>query len=321
MRKQSMIAMPLLATSLLLLAACAARTRALLPAWKDSMAAFANILKYYPDQALSNNNCGEYHLERGQPATALPLLEKAAAGGGTDAFPYSNLGMALLLLHRPDEALQRMETARARCTTFLPFLDFVTGLAWMEKNEPGAAIPFFQQALKADSPPPTWHAELARAYRESGDLPAYSNELARIAAAGFHNLASFDGLCFYYLGLWQHGHGRRSLTFFQRELAQDPGNVYMMNNVAWFLAIDPPAGASVADALALAERARALAGDTNPGLLDTLALAQAANGRFAEAVQTAEQALQLAQADGNTGFAAQIERRLAAYRRGQPWRE
>ena len=311
----------LAAAALLLLAACAVRAHAQLPAWKDSMAAFANILKYYPDHALSNNNCGEYHLERGQPAKALPFLEKAVAGGGIDAFPYSNLGMALLLLHRPDEALQRMDAARGRCTTFLPFLDFVTGLAWMEKNEPGAAIPFFQQALRADSPPPTWHAELARAYRQNGDLAAYSNELARIRAAGFLNLASFDGLCFYYLGLWQHGHGRRALTFFQRELEQDPGNVYMMNNAAWFLAIDPPAGASAADALALAERARALAGDDHPGLLDTLALAQAANGRFAEAVQTAERAEQLARDGGNPNLARQIGLRRDTYRRGQPWRE
>ncbi len=308
------------ALALVLLAACAARTRAAFPAWKDSLAAFENVLKHAPDHVLSNTNYGEHLLGIGQTEQALVHLERAAGGGDPSALPFSNLGMALLLLDRPDEAIRRMEAARAQCRTDLVFLDYTTALAWMQKNDPKAAIPFFLRALQTGSPPPTWRAELARAYREDGQLPAYSNELSRIAAAGFPNLSSYDGLCLYYLGLWQHGHGRRSWTFFQRELEKDPDNVNMLNNAAWFLAFDPPAGASPADALRLAQKAHDLAGDANPGILDTLALAHAANGQFDDAIRFAEKAQAIARSQGMEDFALQIEIRLQAFRAGRMWR-
>ena len=304
-----------------LLAACAARTRATLPFFRDTLAAFGNVLRHYPDYAFANNNYGEYLMGRGQTAAALGHFEKAVAGQPRVTSFAANLGLALVLLDRPDDALRRLEAAPpASGPGGGSHLAFATGLAWMEKNQPRKAIPHFLQAIGPAVDRPTWRAELARAYREAGQLPAYSNEMARIAAEGFPNLATYDGLCYYYLGLWQHGHGRRSWTFFQRELARQPDNVSMLNNVAWFLAFDPPAGASPADALRLARRAFELAGDANPGVLDTLALAHAANGQFDEAIRWAEKAQALARARGDSGLASQIETRLAAYRSGRSWR-
>jgi tetratricopeptide (TPR) repeat protein len=317
-RRQSILMAGLAA---LLLAACIWQTRAVMPFWKDSFAAFGNVLHQAPDNAFSNNNYGEFLMEHGRIQASIPYLEKAVAGN-PQATPFaSNLGLALLLLHRPDEALQCLDAARQRvpATTDCDHLDFSTGLVWMEKNEPHKAIPFFQNAVGQVSNRPTWRAELARAYRDAGQMQAYSNELARIVADGFPNLGSYGGLCIYYLGLWQHGHGRRSWTFFQREIERDPGNVQLMNNAAWFLAIDPPAGASVADALALAQQAHGLAGDV-PDLLDTLALAHAANGQFDEAIRRAEQAQAIARGAGNGGLVDQVEARLQAFRAGRMWR-
>jgi cytochrome c-type biogenesis protein CcmH/NrfG len=73
---------------------------------------------------------------------------------------------------------------------------------------------------------------------------------------------------------------------------------------------------------ALAWAEQAVAAET-PSVtsLNTLAVAQAATGNFAQAVATAEQALALARA-GNQAAAAQVtEARLRAFRAGQPWRE
>ena len=312
----------LAAAALILLAACTARTRAILPFWKDTRSAFGHVLSHDPGHAFSNNNYGEFLMGQGQLEEALVYFERAVAGQPQFTPFASNLGLALLLLNRPDDALRCLEAARKRAAPTDPcsHLDLTTGLAWMEKNEPAKAIPFLRRAVGEAANLPTWRAELARACRENGDLAACSNELARIAADGFSNLGSFDGLCLYYMGLWQHGHGRRAWTFFQREIARDPANIQLMNNAAWFLAIDPPAGASAADALALAEQARALAGDTHPGLLDTLALAYAANGRYTEAIHWAEQAKAISLDAGLPDLAAQIDLRLQAYRAGTAWR-
>jgi len=147
----------------------------------------------------------------------------------------------------------------------------------MEKHDPQKAIPYFQRALAHSDVRPTLRAELARAYRESGQMEAFSNEMRRVAAEGFPQLASFDGLCVFYLGLWEGGHGRRAWTFFQHALAENPDSVPMLNNVAWYLATDPPVGAERCEALRLAQRAHELSGDGLPALLDTLAAAYAAD--------------------------------------------
>jgi protein O-mannosyl-transferase len=308
------------AAAVLVLAACTAQTRAMLPLWKDSLTAFGNILRHAPDHVLANTNIGEHLLNAGRPDLALPHLEIAAAGSTRDLLPHSNLGMALLLLHRPGDAIQRMEAARQRLQLDSDLLSFVTGLAWMEQNQPETAIPFFLRAMDTPRPPPpTWRAELARAYRDAGQMQAYSNELARIADAGFLNLASYEGLGLYYMGLWQRGHGRRSWTFFQRELEREPDNVPMLNNTAWFLATLPPAGASPEDAIRLALQAKETSRFLQPDVLDTLAVAYAANGQFDEAIRTAEEAKALALSKGNRPLAQRIDERLQAYRAGMAW--
>ncbi len=50
-------------------------------------------------------------------------------------------------------------------------------------------------------------------------------------------------------------------------------------------------------------------------MLDTLAIAYGAAGRSKEAVTTAQRALRLAQANGQTQLVAGIKQRLASYRR------
>ena len=94
------------------------------------------------------------------------------------------------------------------------------------------------------------------------------------------------------------------------------------NNLAWLVATarDP----SLRDpelAVSLAERAAALSAAPDPSVLDTLAAAYAAAGRYDEAARVAEQALRLAESAGPPGFAAQIRSRLALYRDGKPYQE
>ncbi len=66
-------------------------------------------------------------------------------------------------------------------------------------------------------------------------------------------------------------------------------------------------------AAALAERANDLCEGQNPRVLDTLAAAYAAAGRFPEAVKAAHKAQQLATQNGNSALANAIEERLACY--------
>ena len=60
-------------------------------------------------------------------------------------------------------------------------------------------------------------------------------------------------------------------------------------------------------AVELAERAKALTGGEDPIILHTLAAAFAEAGRFSEAVETAQHALRLAEAQSNTKLAGQLQ--------------
>jgi hypothetical protein len=58
----------------------------------------------------------------------------------------------------------------------------------------------------------------------------------------------------------------------------------------------------------------------DPNHLDTLATAQAADGRYADAITTTEQALALARARAEAALIAELGARLILYRSGRPYR-
>merc|ERR1711969_117864 len=94
---------------------------------------------------------------------------------------------------------------------------------------------------------------------------------------------------------------RESLALGVREAA-------VLNDLAWFLVTGAVTGDE--DPVALAEEAVERSGGEDPGVLDTLATAQAAAGRVAEARETARRALVLARAQGRSTLAGAIESRF-----------
>jgi hypothetical protein len=94
-----------------------------------------------------------------------------------------------------------------------------------------------------------------------------------------------------------------------------------LNNLAWVLATFPETWIrNRGQALALAERANQLSGNTNPAILRTLAAAYAENGRFTEARVIAERGMQLATAKANSALANIFEGDIALYRTNAPVR-
>ena len=64
-----------------------------------------------------------------------------------------------------------------------------------------------------------------------------------------------------------------------------------------------------------------LTGGRSPGILDTLAAALAAVGRFAEAARVAGEVASMAQRSGAVSLAASIRSRAALYERGKAYTE
>jgi len=57
----------------------------------------------------------------------------------------------------------------------------------------------------------------------------------------------------------------------------------------------------------------------NPIILSTLAAAYAEAGRFPEAIQTAQRAIQLAEAQSNTRLTGELQSQLKLYQAGAPF--
>src|SRR5437870_4625307 len=76
-----------------------------------------------------------------------------------------------------------------------------------------------------------------------------------------------------------------------------------------------------AKAVQLAQRANRLSGGSDPIILHTLAAAYAENRQFSEAVNAAQRALELADANGVASLAESLRSKLALYQAETPYRD
>ena len=101
-----------------------------------------------------------------------------------------------------------------------------------------------------------------------------------------------------------------------------PDHLAITNALAWYLATAPAAELrDPARALELARRASQLANGIAPYVLDTEAAALASGGRYAEAIEMATAASNLARQQHDSTLALEIEARRRLYRGGKSFVE
>ena len=120
----------------------------------------------------------------------------------------------------------------------------------------------------------------------------------------------------------ESGRPAEALAQFRASIAIRPDFLETANNLAWLLATLPdPALRDPDEAVRLARAAAKQVGGQDPRVLDTLAAAHAAAGRFDRATWYAGRALQIAVARGDIAVAEPIRSRLALYRNNEPYHE
>jgi len=118
---------------------------------------------------------------------------------------------------------------------------------------------------------------------------------------------------------YQKGKVDQAIAQFQLALQIEPADMEAQNNLAWCLATCPQASLRNGDkAVQLARQANELAGGKNPVILGTLAAAFAEAGRFGDAVQSAQKAIDLARAGGRQDLAGKLNGELQRYEAGLP---
>jgi tetratricopeptide (TPR) repeat protein len=117
------------------------------------------------------------------------------------------------------------------------------------------------------------------------------------------------------------GHVGRAIDAYRHALAVRPDWVPALTRLAWILATAGDAVRQPAEAVALAEDALSRVGRDDPAILDALAAAYAADGRFDLAIATAERAMTQLSAAPRGALARAMAGRLALYRAGVAYRE
>jgi len=223
----------------------------------------------------------------------------------------------------------------------------------MHQDDPIAAIGHYEDGLRLKDDEPTAHNNLAFLLSTQGRLeeamdhfrravqldPNYGDAHLNMAAA-LETLGELDQAVRHYReslrirpdhteahkrlagALRSQGQFEQAIGHYRQVLQQQPDHLAVLNNLAWILASCPDAALRrPEEAIELAQRASETRQDREPGLLDTLAAAYAAAGRFDEARTTAQTALELATAAGSGPVADETRKHLNLYRQGTPYRE
>jgi protein O-mannosyl-transferase len=193
------------------------------------------------------------------------------------------------------------------------------GIEYLRQGNVDGAISLLQAAvdLRPDNSPA--HENLAKALLQKGkvaDALIHYSKLLELQPDNIevHNIVGTV--------LIQQGRIREGVDEWQKVLALQSDNGNAMSNLAWVFATSPDDSLrDGAKAVQLASEALRISGQRIPIIFRTLAAAYAETGEFSKAIQTAQHGIDLANSQGNSGLAAELQGNIALYEQRQPLRD
>jgi len=193
------------------------------------------------------------------------------------------------------------------------------GIVFLGQGKLDEAISLLQTAVDLRPENSPAHENLAKAFLQKGQVAGaliHYRKLLELQPDNIevHNIVGTV--------LTQQGRVGEGVEEWQKVLAIQPDNGNAMSNLAWVFATSPDQ--SLRDgpkAVELAEQAIRISGGRIPILFRTLAAAYAESGEFSKAIQTAQQGIELANSQGNSGLATELQGNIAVYQDQRPLRD
>jgi tetratricopeptide (TPR) repeat protein len=202
---------------------------------------------------------------------------------------------------------------------FDPDAQVALGNALFQKGLVDDAIVHYETALALRPYYVIAHYSLSTALLQKGELDAaISHCRAALSIQPEHAEARINLA----IALDQKGQVSDAIMNYEKALTISPRSVPALNNLAWILAACSNASSRNGNkALELARQADQFSSRANLIVRRTLAAAYAETGQFAKAIEIARDALRLAEAQGDSALAAQLQKEIAIYQAGSPYRE
>jgi tetratricopeptide (TPR) repeat protein len=240
------------------------------------------MIRAEPSNVTLHNDVAVMYDEVGRPDQAALHFEMVQKLQPDSAPAHYNFGTALSATRRWQEAIEQYQHA-LRLQSNYALAHNNLGHALLQIGKPAEALAHFREASQLDPGNANNHSNVATVLRALGAFADAIDELRQAVRLA-------------------------------------PNAAGDLNSLAWLLATTPSSqlrGVRDAnEAIRLAEHAAELTDHQRPSILDTLAAAQAAAGRFDLAVTTCEAALAL---KPSATVDAAIRQREALYRQGRPF--
>ncbi len=249
-----------------------------------------------------------------RPAVILPhlLLADIALGEQRPADAAEQYARVVAMLGELKDPGKQRFGAREE----LAGAHFGLGLTLKQRGRPSEAIGEYEQALRIAPDFVDAHLNLGAALMQTGRLPeavAHFQQALRIVpdfAFAHFNLA---------IALDMQGDAAQAATHYAEAIRLQADFPDALNNLAMIRATsDDPRLRDGPEAVRLAQQACRLSG-RKAGVLDTLAAAYAEAGRFAEALQTARDALDHARQQNEPALVESIQAEIRLYETGKPF--
>jgi tetratricopeptide (TPR) repeat protein len=281
------------------------------PRWKDTRTVFEHALAVTRDNSTAHEKLGEVLLQEGQLQPAVEQLEMALRLRPGFAEAHTNLGSALGMLGRLDEAIVHFRAGLAVKPTADARHNLAFTLARMGRVD--EAIPEYEAALRLDPGRYGTLVQLGTALAARGRL---AEAATRLGEALQQNPADLETRRLLAVTALRQGQVVEAVAAYRELLRSSPDDLDALNNLAWILATHAdPARRDGAEAVRLAERARSP--EPVAVFYSTLGAAYAEAGRFPEAVSAGTRAVELARGEGRADEIRRYEEQLRSYRAGK----
>ena len=239
---------------------------------------------------------------------------------------HYNLGYALASQDKVPEAIAEYDAA-LRIKPDYAEAHYNLGTALASQGRIAEAMTQFTAALRINPDNSKAHNNLGTALAEQGRIAEAMTQFTAALRINPDNSEAHNNLG---TALAEQGRIAEAIAQFREALRLKPDFSPALHKLAWILATGRNANfRNAGEAVQLAERLCAITGFQDAEDLDALAAAYAEAGRFNDAVQAAQKALELAVAAGqeklapnaHSGLAQQFQERLKLYQAGRPFHE